>query len=477
MSNYQLVIGLEIHVELATKSKMFCRCSADYFNKEPNTHVCPVCLGLPGAMPVPNKQAIEWTMLIGKALNCTLNKVSKFDRKHYFYPDLPKGYQISQYDEPLCANGVVILRGAEDLATKGSVKNALLDSSRAKLGQNDKKFRIHRVHLEEDTGKLIHKGTETLVDFNRSGVPLVEIVTEPDFDNAEDVKKFLEELQIIIRYLGVSAADMEKGSMRLEPNISVKKSQKAKVKRQNEREELPKYKVEVKNINSFNFVKRAIEYEVKRHIEILEKGETPVQETRGYNEDKGITVGQRSKEGAHDYRYFPEPDIPPLQFTDEELEKIASQLPELPQQKFEKFSKIYAIKPSDAFLLTRDQKVAKYYEEVSLKFKVQSAKLQLKIENYGQQIVNLIINKRISTDISVEEFVRKAIDLLSPKKTDIGVLDQVIEKVLKQNGKAVEDYKNGKQSILMFLVGQVMREMKGRADANKVKEEIVSKIK
>ncbi len=238
MNKYKPVIGLEIHVELKTKSKMFCQCDADYFGKAPNSNTCPVCLGMPGALPVPNQKAIEWTVLIGQALNCHINTVSKFDRKHYFYPDLPKGYQISQYDEPFAVKGHL------DLKTKDGIKS----------------FGITRVHLEEDTGKLMHSGNDTLIDFNRSSVPLVEIVTEPDFDNAEDVKQFLEELHTIITYLDVSDADMEKGSMRLEPNISVRLAGE---------KELPKYKVEVKNINSFNFVKRAIEFEVKRHTELL----------------------------------------------------------------------------------------------------------------------------------------------------------------------------------------------------------------
>jgi len=244
MNKYTPVIGLEIHVQLATKSKMFSRCSADWFGKEPNTVVCPVSLGLPGALPVPNKKAIEWAILVGMALQCKQNKVSKFDRKHYFYPDLPKGYQISQYDQPFSYDGMY-----EFISKKSGEL---------------KKIRIKRVHLEEDTGKLIHQGDESLVDFNRSGMPLVEIVTEPDFDNSDDVKQFLEELQVIIRSQGVSDADMDKGSMRLEPNISLRKEGET---------ELPNYKVEVKNINSFNFAKRAIDFEVKRHAEILNSAE------------------------------------------------------------------------------------------------------------------------------------------------------------------------------------------------------------
>ena len=247
---YTPIIGLEIHVELKTKSKMFCQCNADYFGKAPNSNVCPVCMGMPGALPVPNRQAVEWTIKIGQALNCTINRISKFDRKHYFYPDLPKGYQISQYDEPLC------VKGSLEIVTKDGIK---------------KKFGITRVHLEEDTGKLTHTGSDTLIDFNRSSVPLVEIVTEPDFDNPEDVKMFLEELHTIIRYLDVSDADMEKGTMRLEPNISVRKPGQTG---------FPPYKVEVKNINSFNFVKRAVEYELERQQEILEQGEIDRKSTR-----------------------------------------------------------------------------------------------------------------------------------------------------------------------------------------------------
>lgn len=423
-SKYQPVIGLEIHVELKTKNKMFCQCETDYFDKEPNSNTCPVCLGMPGALPVPNKQAIEWTILIGLALNCKINKISKFDRKHYFYPDLPKGYQISQYDEPIAVNGA--------------------------LG----KFRITRVHLEEDTGKLIHKDDETLVDFNRSGVPLVEIVTEPDFDNSDDVKKFLEELHTIIKeYLQVSDANMEKGNMRLEPNISLRLTSLAQGK-------LPNYKVEVKNINSFKFVQRAIDYEIKRQTELLETGPTPIQETRGFDENHGKTVSQRTKEEAHDYRYFPEPDIPPLEFTDDDIEIIKKQLPELPQQKIERYTKQFKIKEQDAFTLTRGKDLMKLFEDTIKKSK-----------NDPQAIANIVVNKKVK---SSDEIIK----LLLPKvKIDDKAVEDKIDKVIKTNKQAVEDYKKGKENAVMFLIGQVMRELKGQADANVVKSELIKKLK
>jgi len=454
MDNYQRVIGLEIHIELKTSSKMFCQCSASYFGKPANTQVCPVCLGMPGALPVANKKAIEWTILIGKALNCQINSFSKFDRKHYFYPDLPKGYQISQYDEPIASNGWV------KIAYKDQAKNAL----------TKKIFRIRRVHLEEDTGKLIHSKNGTLIDFNRSGVPLVEIVTEPDFDNSDDVKRFLEELQVIIRYLGVSDADMEKGTMRMEPNISLR-YQKSKIKNQ----KLPNYKVEVKNINSFRFVKQAIDYEIKRQIEILKEGKTPLQETRGFDEKKGVTYSQRIKEEASDYRYFPEPDIPPLVFTKEYLDSI--KVPELPWQKVERYVSLLGIRYEEAFILTRDKNLSDYFDKINTKFKTQIANLNLKIQNPSQLIANYIVNKKISPQLPPHEFINKLIENLKPKEVDKNLLEEVINKVLKENQKAVLDYKKGKVNAIMFLVGQVIREMKGKVEARIVREEIERIIK
>lgn len=432
MNNYEPIIGLEIHVELKTKSKMFCQCEADYFGKPANSNTCPVCLGMPGALPVPNKKAVEWTLRIGKALNCTINRVSKFDRKHYFYPDLPKGYQISQYDEPIAVNG--------------------------KVKTGNKTFGITRVHLEEDTGKLLHVGGDTLVDFNRSGVPLVEIVTEPDFRSSEEVKKFLEELHAIIRALDVSDADMEKGSMRLEPNISVRKAGEL---------DLPSYKVEIKNINSFNFVKRAIDYEIERHVNLIGKGINIKQETRGYVEKTNSTVVQRSKEEAHDYRYFPEPDIPPLLFEKAYIDSIEVQ--ELPQQKQERYIS-QGVRVNEARLLSISTTESMLYENITDLLKKDPL---MKDVNIYQGTANLIINKKIDVTEGADKVIAIVRELLTPKKTDANKLSESIGKVITANPKAVDDFRKGKTNVIMFLVGQVMREMRGQADANKVKEELV----
>ncbi len=440
MNSYTPVIGLEIHVELKTKSKIFCQCSADYFGKVPNTNTCPVCLGMPGALPVPNRTAIEWTIKIGQALGCTINKHSKFDRKHYYYPDLPKGYQISQYDEPFAVSG------------------------------NLMGFGITRVHLEEDTGKLTHAGDDTLVDFNRSSVPLVEIVTEPDFDSVEDVKAFLEELHTIIKYLDVSDANMEEGSMRIEPNISLSviadKAERMK--------HLPNYKVEVKNINSFNFAKKAIEYELIRQAGILDAGKTPAQETRGYNEDKKITYSQRSKEEAQDYRYFPEPDIPPIELTDKEIADIKATLPELPAAKRERFMKDFGLKENEVKILVGDRSIADYYESVFSKIKLNRASSD--IENIEKLTASAIVNKRISINQSLDEFTEQFIEVYKPVEVDEDKLSSVIASIIENNPKQVEQYKSGKTGLMGFFIGQVMKEMKGQADPQALQKLIIEKL-
>lgn len=451
VSKYHPVIGLEIHVELKTKSKMFCQCAGlgtvDPLKEKPNTHTCPVCLGMPGALPVPNRQAIEWTMLLGKALNCKVNNDFKFDRKHYFYPDLPKGYQISQYDEPV--------------ATDGWLEIPIINNQAPKT----KRFRIRRVHLEEDTAKLMHQGDESLIDFNRSGVPLVEIVTEPDFKNADDAKRFLEELQLIVRYLDIADADMEKGSMRLEPNISVREITNNQIsKSKKEKLILPDYKVEVKNINSFSFAKRAIEYEIKRQVEILKDGKTPIQETRGFVEGKGATVSQRVKEEATDYRYFPEPDIPPFHFSDRQVEKIVKDMPKLPAERMFELIEKHNIKEADAFILTRDKSLADYFGKIIADDRVTS------VEEKGlkAKLASLIVNKRLDIKVAPDKFVQQALAHFTPKVTDEKKLREVVEKVIAANPDVVAAVKAGQEGKRNFLVGQVMKEMKGQADAKRV---------
>ncbi len=435
MSKLTPIIGLEVHVELKTNSKMFCGCSADYFGKNPNSHTCPVCLGLPGALPVPNKTAIDWCIKIALALNCKINSYSKFDRKNYFYPDLAKGYQISQYDLPFGYEGYIEL------------------SSGKKIG-------ITRVHMEEDTGKLSHKDIHhekvSLIDFNRSGVPLVEIVTEPDFHDALEVKEYLQKLQQIVRYLDVSNADMEKGEMRLEPNISLSPDPK----------KLPNYKVEVKNINSFKFVEKAINYEVTRQNAILERNEVPAQETRGWDDNRQKTFSQRSKEDAHDYRYFPEPDIPPIVTTKDEISTLLNSVPELPDKKIKRFEKEFSLTFYDSEILTREKPLADFFEEAVREGKEQ--KLNPK------DIANYIINKKIvSSTISPIALVQQIVASKQTVQVDGKELERTIKEVLVENGKAVTDYKNGKEASLMFLFGQTMKKLGKKVDVDTVKKELL----
>ena len=438
---YLPIIGLEIHVELKTASKMFCSCSAEHFLVEPNTHTCPVCLGLPGALPVPNQKAIEWCQLIALALDCQLNQESKFDRKNYFYPDLPKGYQISQYDQPLGYQG------------------------RLKLTSENEKpkiIRINRVHMEEDTAKLIHtkikNQTVSLIDFNRSGVPLVEIVTEPDFRSIQEVDEFLKKIRQLIRYLQVSDCDMEKGSMRLEVNMSLspfeQKSKKIK---------LPNYKVEIKNINSFRFVRKAIEYEYQRQQDLLSQGKSPRQETRGWNEAQNKTVSQRTKEEADDYRYFPEPDIPALEFTFKEIETLRAKLPELPDQKQARFEKEYNLKVKDAGILIRDQEEANFFEE--------AVRVGKKHKLSPRTIAQVLINKRVDiTAMDPAKLVKFLLKETEARISDKEVIKEVVQTAIDNNPQAVGDYQSGKTQVIGVFMGEVMRQTKGKADPQVTRE-------
>ena len=465
---FEPIIGLEVHVELKTKSKMFCGCDARYFGSEPNTHTCPVCLGLPGALPVPNRKAVEWCIRLGLALNCKINGDSYFERKNYFYPDLPKGYQISQYAKPFCVNGHLDIKSEyriSNIETKD-------DSGR---GQNDgvgagtKRIRINRVHMEEDTGKLTHGEVDgekvSLVDFNRSGVPLVEIVTEPDFRSTEEVTNYLKKLQLIIRYLGISDADMEEGSMRIEPTINLRvKDQNSNIKNQNDLgEERIFYTplVEIKNINSFRFVKQALEYEIKRQAqnfeETSEEKKAGNKTTAGYSEAKRVTVPQRSKEEANDYRYFPEPDIPPISFTQAQIDDFKSRVSELPDAKIERYSKDWAVKETDSRIIVSDMQLSAFFEE--------AAKAAVEARLPVAKLASLIVNKKVDTaGKTPQELVKTT--LLESQKTLLNEqqIKEICAKIVGENSKAAEEYRAGKPQSLKYLLGLVMKETKGGAD-------------
>lgn len=441
---YKLVCGLEIHAEVKTNSKMFCSCKNDPFGAEkPNIHTCPVCLGMPGGLPVANRKAIELTIKLGLALNCQINLFSKFDRKNYFYPDLAKGYQISQFDIPFCHDGYI-------------------DTSEGRVG-------IHRIHLEEDTAKLSHQEIDldgdgqlekvTLVDFNRSSVPLIEIVTEPDIKSASQAKEYGQKLRQIMRYLDIADCDMEKGGMRLEANISLRKEGRA---------ELPDYKVECKNINSFKFLEAAINFEIDRQTEVLQNGSTPIQETRGYNPTTGKTFSQRTKEDAADYRYFPDPDLPPIEFAQAQIEDIKSQIGELPDVKAARFAKEYNLNERSAKDLTANRSESVFFEEILSLAKKENLECQ--------KVINSLLNKKIEFS-----FTQKAVEVLAKFKdastsetVDSTELQTVIKKVLANNQDAVEKYKLGKTAVAGFLIGQVMKELGKKVDISIVREQLVS---
>lgn len=471
--NYSLVIGLEIHVQAKTKSKMFCRCDANYFGAKPNSHICPVCLGLPGALPFPNKLAIDKCVKLGLALNCEINKESKFDRKNYFYPDLPKGYQISQYDKPFAYDGYLEFD----------------------LKDDSKRIRITRVHMEEDTGKSIHEGISTLLDFNKSGVPLIEIVTEPDFTEITEVNIFAKRLKQIVKYLDISEADMEKGQMRFELNMSLKKDGDIG---------LPKYKVEIKNIGSISVLEKVIEYEYTRQKEILDSGNTPIQETRGLKDMSGKTVSQRIKETSDDYRYFPEPDLPPIVFTNDEIKILKNEIIELPQQKKHRYVDDYGLENNiiETIISTKIkaewfekaiegiennkviQDIAKWYigdlfallKGDKLKFK------DLKLNpRYFAKLLIMLNEKKISGSLAKQVLIEMYKTNNDPQNivfekgleviTDIGLIKDVVKKVVNSNEKVIQDI-NKNPNAIKYLVGQVMRETKGKADPKMAEAEI-----
>ena len=443
MSSYKPVIGLEVHVELNTRSKMFCACSADYFGKAPNTHTCPVCLGLPGALPFANEEALKKCIQIGLALNCSITEDSLFERKNYFYPDLAKGFQISQLRWPLCTGGWI------EVESESGEKS---------------KIRINRVHQEEDTGKLSHLGGVTNIDFNRSGVPLVEIVTEPDFTDSAQVRDYAKKLQQIFCYLGVSNADMEKGDMRLEANVSVRKvtSDKEQVT-SDEKFELPNYRVELKNINSFRFMVAAVEYEIKRQIEALEKGEKLTQETRGWDEAKKQSFLQRSKEEANDYRYFPEPDLPGIKYQVLSIKQIQESLPELPMKRIERYIAEYGITKVVAETLAGEETLAELFDG--------AVKLGSEEDVPAKEIANYLANQKLDPlKVSPDEIVQAVKEKKSGKIEDEGELSKIAQEVIAENEKSVSDYKSGKETAIQALIGGVMRKTQGKADAGKTNE-------
>ncbi len=443
---FQPIIGLETHIQLNTASKMFCGCDANIWRAEPNTHVCPVCLGLPGALPVINKAAVEKAILAGLTFNCKINKFTKWDRKNYFYPDLPKGYQISQYDLPLCVHGELKIKEQKEKSKD--------------TNKNSKTIRIRRVHLEEDTAKSIHRSDATLLDFNKSGIPLLEIVTEPDITSANEAIEFGKKVKEILRAIGVTEGNMERGQMRFEVNVSLRpdRGNPCQGVTPQRHPQLPSYKVEVKNINSFRFLKKATEYEIKRQTELLEHGETPVQETRGFDETKNITFTQRIKEEAQDYRYFPEPDLPPLRFTDADIEKIKVKIPKLPQILVPEIISKFGITQKQAQILAK-KKTALDYVNILVQEGIEP-----------KRAVNIVINQPEVLQTKPEALVKKLQQEKENRVGDREELGKIITGVLRDNPTAAADYKSGKTEVLKFLLGQVMRKTTGRADPQIAKE-------
>jgi len=495
---YKAIVGLEVHVELNTKSKMFCSCRNNPNARIPNSEICPICLGHPGTLPVINKEAVRKTIKTGLALNCQIPEYSKFDRKNYFYPDLPKGYQISQLYMPFCKTGFLEI--------------------------DNKKIRIREIHLEEDVGRLIHEKDCSLVDFNRAGIPLMELVTEPDLNSAKEARKFAEELQLILRYLNVSGADMEKGEMRVEVNISLAQGSKRKAQKLGT-------KVEIKNLNSFRAVEKSIDYEIKRQEKILKSGKKVIQETRGWLDEatassrrvagarvddvKGVTVSQREKEYAHDYRYFPEPDLPILHLgTPEYLNGIKAEIPELPQQKRKRLRREYELDEKSIELFVFNKDFGEYFEKVVSEFdprlphtkifnliklatnylitdlqgllkgaQVSGEDFLITPEDFAQ-FITLIHDGKISSKIAKQVLSGMFKTGADPSHiieeqgliqiTDTATIEKIVKEIISKNQKAIKDYKKGKENAFQFLIGKIMAQTKGKANPQIVKD-ILSK--
>ncbi|MCI8770149.1 MAG: Asp-tRNA(Asn)/Glu-tRNA(Gln) amidotransferase subunit GatB [Lachnospiraceae bacterium] len=470
MKQFETVIGLEVHVELATRTKIFCSCSTE-FGGEPNSHTCPVCTGMPGSLPVLNKQVVEYAIAVGLATNCKITQNCKFDRKNYFYPDNPQNYQISQLYLPICRDGGI------EIETE--------DGGKKTIG-------IHEIHMEEDAGKLVHDewGENSLVDFNRSGVPLIEIVSEPDMRSADEVIAYLEKLRLIIQYLGASDCKLQEGSMRADVNLSVREAGASEFGT----------RTEMKNLNSFKAIRRAIEGERERQIDLIESGQKVVQETRRWDDTKEYSYAMRSKEDAQDYRYFPEPDLVPITISDEWLDEIRSRQPELRTEKLERYKREFNIPEYDAGIITSNKKLADIFEEttaicnnpkkVSNWLMVETMRLLKEHDMEPEQItfspenlaklIQLTEARAVNSSVAKEVFEKIFEENIDPEKyveenglktvSDDGALRSTIEKVIAENPQSVEDYKSGKKKAIGFLVGQTMKAMQGKADPGMVNQ-------
>ena len=479
MAKYDVVIGLEVHIKIKTESKMFCGC-ANRYGAEPNTLVCPVCMGYPGVLPVPNMEAINKTVLAGLMTSCEIPKFSKFDRKSYFYPDMPKNYQISQYDLPFCLNGHI------DVGGKGF------------SGENlpDKTIGITRIHLEEDVAKSTHFSGYSGIDFNRAGGPLMEVVSEPDMTTPDEAYAYLTGLKQIMQYAGVSSCDMEKGQLRCDVNISLKPATQKEFGT----------KIEIKNLNSFRAVHRAIEYEIKRQARELDDGVVFEQETRGWNDDKGATYLMRTKESESDYRYFPEPDLMPVTFTEEEIDKIRKTMPESPAKKRKRFVEEYNLTLYDADVLTQDQDVATYFDEgakLTSTPKIMAnwiiSELLRELSDAGitvvdckitpasfAEMVELINKKTISGKIAKEVFSEMFATGNNPAKiveekglmqvSDSSAIENMVDQAIAENQIQVQQYRDGNHKVLQYFVGQVMKLSRGKANPQMVVEMLKEKL-